>query len=264
MLQREVAKSRGIPVLAAIFSSQGSTELVRVSAAITLALLVLENPDNMASLSANSDFSLGTLFDFLSSSDPTVQIKAGQALATLAFNNSTQLSLLQQHSYIHINFYLPFLESGDELFQCCAGFQLAVLAKMLMGIGDAVAAVKGIRVLVGLLSSEAESTQVLSAAFLACLAHSSPGLPETAVMAGALDPLINNLITGSGPVIESCCVALGYFSFHPTAARLMTGTFRDRPENFEVFREYSLSIVVSREFLSGWKYTEEAGLPVLR
>ena len=264
VLQKEVASSRGITVLASLVTSQQSTELVRVSAAATLALLVLENPENMKFLSTNTEFSLLQLFDLFSCSDPTVQIQAGQCLATLAFNNPAQLSHLRQHGSINFRFYLSFLESEDEQFKCYAGFQMVVLSKMLTGVRDAEAAVKGIRLLVGLLASENESTQVMSAEFIASLAHSNPGIPETIVMAGALDTLVNSLITGSGPMIENCCVALGCLSFHPMAARLITGMFRDQPEKFEVFYQYSSYITVSREFMSGWKYAEKAGLPVLR
>lgn len=264
LLQKEVAHSRGISVLASIVSSQQLTEIVRVSAACTLAVLVLENPENSKYLTTNTEFSLLRVFDFFSSTDPTVQIQAGQCLATLAFNNPTQLDKMRQHGSIDVSFYVPFLESEDEYFECCAGFQLVVLSKILTGIRDAEAAVKGIRVLVGLLASEIESTQIMSAEFIACLAHSSPGIPETIVMAGALDTLLSNLTNGSDPVIENCCVAIGYFSFHPMAARLIVGAFRDQPEKFEVFREYSSSITVSRGFMSEWRDTERAGLPVLR
>ena len=263
-LQREVVKSRGLPVLAVLACSQQSTEIVRVSAGCTLAMLCLESPENVAFLRSNTEFSMDGIFEFLSSSDPTVQMRAGQSLATLAFNNPAQLAQLRQRSSIHVDFFLSFLHSQDESFRCCAGFQLAVLSKILTGIGDAEAVVKSIKVLISLLSSETESTQVLSASFIACLAHSSPGVPEALVMAGALDPLISNLTSGSGPVIESCCVALGYFSFHVMAARLMKGMFRDQPEKFEVFHEYCSSIAVSKEFLTDWQYTERAGLPVLR
>ena len=264
LMQKEVVRSRGLVVLAGLASSQRSTELVRVSAAQTLAMLCLESPENMAFLSSSTDFSLAGVFSLLSSPDPTVQIRAGQALATLAFNNPAQLRALGEHDSIDINFFLTFLESEDESFRCCTAFQMVVLSKILAGIGDAEAAVRGIRTLVKLLSSEVESTQVLSATFTGCLAHSSPGIPDAIVMAGALDHLINNLMSGSSPVVESCCVALGYLSFHTTAARLMLGMFRDWPEKFEVFCEYSSNISVSRELLQSWDTTERAGLPVLK
>ena len=263
-LQKEVAKSRGIAVLASIVCSQQSTELVRVSAACTLAVLVLESHDNMRYLTTNTEFSLSRIFDFLSSHEPIVQIKAGQCLAILAYNNTTQLASIKQHDTINIDFYQSFLETGDEYFKCCAGFQLVVLSKLLTGISDAEAVVKGIKVLVELLGSEVEATQVLSAEFIACLAHSGPGIPETVVMAGALDVLVNNLTSGSGPVIEKCCVALGYFTYHSMAARLIMAMFRDEPDKIEVFHEYSSTIVVSQEFMSRWKYIEREGLPVLR
>lgn len=265
LLQKEVAGCRGISVLASIVSSHEAIEIVRINAARTLALLVLQNPENKRSLENNTEFSLlKEVIDFLSSSSPQVQIQAGQCLAIIGFNNPQQLATLRQHHSIDVNFYTSFLESGDEYLKCCAGFQLAVLSKILTGIHDAKAAVKGIHVLVDLLASDNESTQVMCAEFLASLAHSSPGIPEAMVMAGTLDTLISNLTSGSGPVIENCCVALGYFTFHPVAARLLLGYFRDEPEKFSVFREYSSSIVVSKEFMSTWQHTERAGLPVLR
>lgn len=180
------------------------------------------------------------------------------------FNNRAQLEELRQSGgSIHVDFFLSFLESDNESFKCYVGFQLVVLSKLLIGLRDAEAIVKGIRTLVGLLSSEIESTQVLSSHFIGCLAHSGPGIPQATVMAGALDLLISNLTSGSGPVIESCCVALGYFSFDPMAARLMMGMFRDQPEKFDVFREFSSSVVVSKTFMYNWDIAEQAGLPVL-
>ena len=264
VLQREVVRSRGLQVLAELACSQRSTELVRVSAATTLAMLCLENQENMTYLLSHTEFSVDKVLENLSSSDPSVQIRAGQTLAILAFNNPSRLAELKQHGSIELSFFLSFLHSQDESLSCLAGFQMAVLSEMVGGAPAAQAAVKGITTLVSLLSSDSESTQVLSASFVACLAHSNPGFPETLVMAGALDHLVSNLTSGSNPVVESCCVALGYLSFHPTAARLMRGMFRDSPEKIEVLQEFSSSITISRDFLRDWSYTERAGLPVLR
>lgn len=264
VLQKAVAECRGISVLASILCSREAAEIVCVNAASTLALLVLDSPDNQRYLTTNTEFSLERVFEFFLSADLTVRIQAGQCLSTMAFNNPILLDSLRQRHPIDITFYTPFLASRDETLQACAGFQLVVLSKILTGISDAEAAVKGIRLLVHLLSSDVESTQIKSAEFIASLAHSSTGIPEAIVMAGALDYLISNLTSGSGPVVENSCVALGHLSFHPMPARMMAGMFRERPEKFEVFREYSANIVHSQKFMRGWEEVERVGLPVLR
>ena len=263
-LQKAVAECRGVSVLASIVCSREAAEIVCVNAACSLALLVLDSPENQKYLTSNTEFSLERVFEFFLSADLTVRIQAGQCLATMAFNNPSMLQSLRQCHPIDISFYTPFLESTDESFQACAGYQLVVLSRMLTGVGDVEAAVRGIRLLVRLLSSEVESTQIKSTEFIASLAHSSTGIPETIVMAGALDHLVSNLTSGSGPVVENSCVALGHLSFHPMPARMMTGMFRERPEKFEVFREYSASIAHSQKFMRGWEEEEKAGLPVLR
>ena len=263
-LQKAVAKCRGLIVLSSVVCSEQTTQIVRVNAACTLAHLVLDNPENTEILATNTDFSFMKVLEFFSSSDSIVRIKAGQCLALLVFKNPSQLATLQQHSTISVNFYTPYLESGDEYLQCYAGFQLVVLSKLLTGIYDAEAAVRGVQVLTNLLTSLSESTQVTSTEFIASLAHSAIGIPEIIVMTGALDRVLENLMSGSVPVVENCCIALGHLSFVPMAARVMMGTFRDQPEKLEVFRENCSAISVSKKFLSGWQYTEEAGLPVLR
>ena len=263
-LQKAVVESRGIPALASIACSQKVTDVVRISAACALAHMSLGNPAYLKMIQSGTGFSCGLVFRFLDSNDPKVRVQAGQCLAVLAFNNPAMVQYMRENHNLDMSVYVPFLESNDEHLQCFAGLQLVVLSQILKGVKEVDAVIKGIQLLVQLLSSTVESTQVQSAEFLAYLSHFSTGIPEAIVMAGALDHLINYLTNGSTPVIENCCVALGYLSFHVTPARMMIGIFREQPEKFEVFREYSGKVVHSRQFRQRWEEEERVGLPVLR
>ena len=263
-LQKAIAASRGIVVLAAVISSPAA-EIIRVEAACALAKIVLNNPENDKYLARHTNFSYLLIFKFFTSPDPMVHLRAGYCLAVMAFNNSAKLEAMKKHGTINISNFTRFLESGDKFFQVHAAFQIVVLAKLLTGIRDVDAAVQGIKLLVQLCGAlESEQTKVLSAEFLASLAHSKGGIPNTIVMAGALEPLIQNLNSGNDPVIESSCVALGYLTYNPLASRMIIGTFRDEPELYRIFQDHFSTVVVSKTFLEEWNYTELVGLPALR
>ena len=265
-LQRIVASSRGIVVLASIISagSDLAVELVRVEAACTLAKLVLNNPENDKILARHTAFSYVTIFRFYASSNVTVRLLAGYCLSVMAFNNPAKLQLMKSHGSLNISNLTSFLESDNDFFKVHAAFQMVVLSKLLVGIRDTDATVKGIRLLVSLLNSHIEQTKVLSAEFIASLAHSRGGIPNTILMAGVLDPLLRNLRTGNGPVIESTSVAIGYLTFNSLGSRMITGAFRDHPELFDVFKEQIDSVIVSKKFLANWYHVTYTGIPVLR
>lgn len=262
-LQTAIAAARGIHILASIVNSERA-DIIRVEAACTLAKLVLNNAENDKYLTEKTSFSYLLIFKFFTSEDMMVRLRAGHCLSIMAFNNPTKLELMRCHGALHVSNFLSFLESEEDFVRVHAAFQIVILSKMLTGIGDAEAAVQGIKLLVEMCGSESEQTTVLSAEFLACLAHSRGGIPNTIVMAGALDPLIWNLKSGNGPIIESSCVTLGYLTFNPMASRLIIGTFRDDPELYEIFKDYFSTVVVSKKFREEWSNAERAGLPSLR
>lgn len=265
-LQRNVASSRGIVVLASIVSACAdlASELVRVEAACTLSKLVLNSPENDKILARHTDFSYVTIFRFYASSNPMVRLLAGYCLSVMAFNNSAKLELMKSHGSLNISNLTPFLESEDEFYKVHAAFQIVVLSKLLVGIRDTDATVKGIRLLVALLNSHIEQTKVISAEFIASLAHSKGGIPNTILMAGVLEPLMRNLRTGNGPVIESTSVAIGYLTFNALGSRMITKAFRDNPELFDIFKERIDSVIVSKKFLANWDHVTYTGIPVLR
>ena len=263
-MQRRVGSARGVTILAAIVSSKQAPDIVSVEAACALAKLVLNNSDNDAILARHKEFNYLTVYKFLTSPDSSVRLLSGYCLSVMAFNNPGKLEKLKAIGTLHVSNFLPFLESSEEFHQVHAAFQVVVLAKLLSGIRSVDIAVKGLRRLVDLLNSEVESIKVQSAEFVASLAHSGDGIPNTLVMAGVLENLMTNLTTGTGPVIESCSVALGYFTFNPLASRLITGLFRDTPELYNTFKKHFGTIVVSQKFLSNWGYIENIGLPALR
>ena len=265
-LQRTVATARGIVVLASVISASSNlaAELVRVEAACTLAKLILNNSENDKILARHTDFSYLTIFKFYASSDAMVRLLAGYCLSVMAFNNPAKLEKMKSHGSLHISNLTPFLESDDEFFKVHAAFQIVVLSKLLVGVRDADAIVQGIRLLISLLNSHIEQTKVLSAEFIASLAHSRGGIPNTILMAGVLDPLMRNLSTGNGPVIESTSVAIGYLTFNALGSRMITRAFRDNPELFVVFKEQIDSVIVSKKFLANWEHITHTGIPVLR
>ena len=265
-LQKIVATARGIVVLASIISagSNLAAELVRVEAACTLAKLVLNNPENDKILARHTDFSYLTIFRFYVSSNPMVRLLAGYCLSIMAFNNPAKLELMKSHGNLHISNLTPFLESDDDFFKVHAAFQIVVLSKLLVGMRSADATVRGIRLLISLLNSHIEQTKVLSAEFIASLAHSRGGIPTTILMAGVLDPLMRNLRTGNGPVIESTSVAIGYLTFNSLGSRMITGAFRDNPELFDTFKEQIDLVTVSKKFLANWDHVTYTGIPALR
>lgn len=262
--QNAISASRGIVILSSIVSAKDASEIIRVEAACTLAQLLLDNPGNDKILAKHTNFSFLTIFSFFTSSDPEVRLLAGSCLAIMGFNSPDKLKEMRTIGTLNISNFVSFLESEDQLHQVHAAFQIVVLSRLLMGIRDLDAIVKGIKLLIHLLASELEQTKVLSAEYIASLSRTGNGLPGAMVMAAALDPLMMNLSVGNGPVIESTCVALGYLTFNPTAARLLTGMFRDNPELFLLFKQHFSHIVYSEKFLENWNHITRKGIPSLR
>ena len=264
-MQKSIVKSRGVAILASIISAQQRIdEIVRVEAACALAKLIFRNPEGDSVLAKHKGFSYLDIFKFFTSSDRLVRLLAGYCISVMAFKNPSKEEVIKTHGSLNISNFTDFLESKDELFQVHAAFQVVLLSKLLTGVCAVDIAVMGIRLLVSLLDSDIESTKIQSAEFIASLAHSTGGIPDTLVLAGVLEGLMNNLATGNGPVVESCSVAIGYFTFNSTAFRLITGMFRDCPELFYTFKQHIGTIVVSPKFLTNWSYVEKIGLPALR
>ena len=262
-LQNMVANARGITVLSSLMLSP-MTPLICVEAACTLAKLVLGNPTNESLLSQHKLFSYLALFKFMGSEELEVRMLAGYAMAVFIFNNPTKLQQFKSYGSINISNFTDSLNSPDSSVQACAAFQLVILSQIICGNKDTNCCVYGIKLLVQLCSSPFEQTKMLCGEFLACFAHSRDGIPTATVMAGALDPLLDNLKAGSHPVIETNCAALGFFTHLPMASRLIRSRFRQEPELYEILREQLHNINVSKAFLIDWQTSEEKGLPSLR
>jgi ankyrin repeat protein len=262
--QTAIGASRGVVILSNIVSAKDVSEIIRVEAACALAKLLLHNQDNDKTLAKHTNFSFLTIFKFFTSPDPEVRLLAGYCLAIMGFNSSAKLTKMKAIGTLNISNFVPFLQSKNQLHQIQAAFQIVVLSRLLTGIRDVDAVVKGIKMLVHLLSSDLEQTKVLSAEYIASLSRTGNGLPGALVMAAALDPLMVNLSIGNGPVIESTCVALGYLTFNPMASRLLIGMFRDNPELFILFKQHFMHIVFSEKFLENWNHLTRRGIPSLR
>ena len=262
--QTAIGSSRGIIILSSIISAKEASEIFRVEAACTLAKLLLGHQENNKILAKHTNFSFLTIFQFFTSADAQVRLLAGYCLSIMAFDNPVKLQEMKNCGTLNISNFTPFLESTDQFYQVHSAFQIVVLSQLLVGVRPVNAAVKGLKLLVSLLSSDVEQTKVLSAEFIASLSRTGGGLPGALIMAATLEPLMMNLGYGNGPVIESACVALGYLTFNPMASRLIIGMFRDNPELFELFRQYFPLIVFSQKFLTEWNHITRPGIPTLR
>ena len=262
--QNTIAACRGISILAGMVSSTQVVEIVRVEAACTLAKLVLNNAHNDDILTKQTGFSYKQIFHFFTSSEPTVQLLAGHCLAILAFNNPAKALMLKKYGTLYMSDFSALLQSDNQFYHIHAAFQIVILSDILTGVKCVDAVIRGINLLVNLVSSEVEQTKILSAEFIASLARSQNGIPGVLVVAGLLEPLMNNLRTGNGPVIESSSVALGYLTFNPMASRMMLTMFRDNPDLFYVFSRMFPLVVYSPKFLTTWKHMTRPGLPSLR
>lgn len=262
-LQKAVADNRGLTTLAGLVVSPMS-EVLRVKAACTLAKVILNNPENEVKLSQLSKFTHLSLIKLLGSSDINIRLLAGYALSIYVFNNPMKLELVQAHGSLNIANFTSLLSSQDETHRAHGAFQLVILSKLLVGIDSAEGSIHGIKLLVQLAASQNEKTQFHCCDFLASLARCDKGIPITTVMAGAVTPLLNMLLSQNPPLEEAASIALGYFTYQPLASRLIRSRFRSEPELYEFFRKYLKNIMVSRLFMSEWMYLEKVGLPSLR
>ena len=262
--QNIIASSKGIVIMAGMVSSKQVPEIVQVEAACTLARLVLNNPPNDMILTKLTSFSYEQVFSFLDSAEPMVRLLAGHCLSLLVFNNPNKACMLKRYGTLRISDLEAFMASDNEFFHTHAAFQMVVMSDILKEVKSVDAAIHGIGKLVSLVSSEVEQTKVLSAEFIASLARNRNGIPDVLVIAGLLDPLMNNLRSGNVPVIESSSVALGYLTFNPMASRMMLTMFRDSPELFDVFNKMVPLVTYSSKFLTTWKHMTRPGLPSLR
>ncbi len=261
--QNMIAFGKGLSILAGMVTSTNVAEIVQVETACTLAKLVLNNKRNDSILTKQIGFSYQQIFRFLKSSESNVRLLAGHCLALLAYNNPSKALMLKQCGTLHMSNFKPFLQSDNQFYHVHSAFQMVVLSSILEGVKSEEAVIQGVKMLVNLVSSEVEQTKVLSAEFIASLARSQNGIPGVLVIAGLLDPLMNNR-TSNDPVIESSSVALGYLTFNPMASRMMLTMFRDDPELFNVFSRMFPLITYSAKFLTTWKHITRPGLPSLR
>ena len=262
-LQKAVVEARGLTFVTALLLSPLS-EAIRVNAACTLAKLVLNNLENEEKLSKQSGFSYLSVLKLLGSGDLEIRKTAGYALAIFLFNSPRKLAMIQSLGLISLSNFKSLLKSSDELHQAHAAFQLVILSRLIPDIKPQEASIHGIKTLVHLCSSPSEGTKLLSTEFLACLARCRDGIPITAVMAGALSPLLNNLLTDNPPVEEMTTIALSLYSHQPLASRLIRSRFRSNPNLYRVFQKYLKYTNASQHFLEDWDSTEKAGIPSLR
>ena len=261
-LQKAIAETRGITFITALVLSP-LEELIRVNAACTLAKLVLNNKDNEDKLCRQTGFSYLAVLKLLGSNEAEIRKMAGYALSVFVYNNPKKLEMIKSMGSINLSNFTSLLESNEQ-HQAHSAFQLVILSRLIHDIRPVDACIYGIKTLVKLSNSPSERTKLLCCEFLACLARSREGIPMTSVMAGALTPLLEDLLTKNPPVEEMSSIAIGFYSYVPLASRLIRSRFRSDPVLFTVFEKYLKYANPSKQFLDDWHSTEMAGLPSLR
>ena len=105
------------------------------------------------------------------------------ALAMFAYNNTSQQYAINNAGGIALQSFEEFLGSENELYQAHAAFQIIVLARVIDSDQVNLTA-RGVELLVQLLRSEQDSTQILAASLTASLGHTRAGVPAALITAG--------------------------------------------------------------------------------
>lgn len=162
--------------------------------AITLGKVVLNNLQTQKLLAEQTKFRVVELLHHLSNKEETVRLKAGMALATFAYNNTSQQYAIKNAGGISLKAFEEFLGSGNELYQAHAAFQIIVLARVIDSDQVNLTA-RGVELLVHLLSSDQQNTQILAASLTASLGHTRAGVPAALITAGRFT-LLSLKVTG--------------------------------------------------------------------
>lgn len=167
------------------YSSSSSSPLVllQVEVAITLGKIVQNNTQTQKLLAEQTKFRVTELLHHLANKEETVRHKAGMALATFAYNNTSQQYAIKNAGGIALQSFEEFLGSENELYQAHAAFQIIVLARVIDSDQVNLTA-RGVELLVQLLRSEQDSTQILAASLTASLGHTRAGVPAALITAG--------------------------------------------------------------------------------
>ena len=168
--QSEIKKYNGITFLVALLI-HAKQDVISAEAALALAYLALDNPNNMEIISETLDFSYAHIYRIMKNKSKQIQLLALNALSIFAFNNIPQQRKMALIGTIPYSIFEAFIQSKDDSEKADCAFQLVVLSNLIIDKQQAVSSARGIQVLIDLLKSTITSIKVkiLCADKIACL-----------------------------------------------------------------------------------------------
>ena len=165
-------------------SGSDVSSVLQVEAAITLGKTVLNNSKPQKMLTDQTGFRVMEVLHLFGDKDEEVRLKAGMALTIFAYNNTSQQYAIKDAGGIPLHSFEEFLTSEKRLHQAHAAFQIIVLARVIVDSDQVTLTARGVELLVSLINSELEPTQILTASLIASLAHTRAGIPAALITAG--------------------------------------------------------------------------------
>ncbi|KAF5903381.1 ankyrin and armadillo repeat-containing protein, partial [Clarias magur] len=261
--QNVIYEEKAIPTFLELLQSHKSLQ-VKVQVSQTLACVLLGNQDLQKVFWEREDFSYDIILELLQAQDRSIRLEAGHALALFAYNNPKQQAAFRKMGGVPVQAFETFLGSDDETERAKAAFQIIVLAKVISGSDQVTLTARGVTILVELLQSDKNTTVIITAQFLASVAHTRAGIPDGIVTMGAIEHLSGHLYSENEEVRTACASALGYLSFNRFAHRLLLVECRKNPQTYRALKDHlAEDAKICRRFTAEFKRQRKLGLPSL-
>ncbi|XP_046699065.1 ankyrin and armadillo repeat-containing protein isoform X1 [Silurus meridionalis] len=261
--QNVIYEEKAIPTLLELLRNHKSLQ-VKVQVSQTLACILMGNQQLQTVFWEQEDFSYDIIQELLQAEDRSIRLEAGHALALFAYNNPKQQAVIKKKGGVPVQTFETFLFSNDETERAKAAFQIIVLGNVITGSDQVTLTARGVTILVKLLQSDKNSSVIVTAQFLASLAHTRAGIPDGIVTMGAIEHLSNHLYSKDEEVRTACANALGYLSFNQFAHRLLLVECRKNPQTYKTLREHlSEDAKICRKFTNEFSRQRKVGLPSL-
>ncbi|XP_027023459.2 ankyrin and armadillo repeat-containing protein isoform X1 [Tachysurus fulvidraco] len=261
--QNVIYEEKAVPTLLELLQNHRSLQ-VKVQVSQTLACILMGNKELQKTFWEQENFSYDVILDLLQAQDRSVCLEAGHALALFAYNNPKQQVAIKKTGGVPVQAFETFLGSDDETERAKAAFQMIVLAKAITSSDQVILTARGVTILVKLLQSDKNTTVVITAEFLASLAHTRAGIPDAVVTMGAIEHLSAHLYSEDEEVRTACANALGYLSFNCFAHRLLLVECRKNPRTYRALRDcLAKDAKICQKFTSEFKRQRKLGLPSL-
>ncbi|XP_062862488.1 ankyrin and armadillo repeat-containing protein [Trichomycterus rosablanca] len=261
--QRLIHEEKAVPTLLELLQNHRSLQ-VKVQVAQTLACILMGNKKVQEAFWEHEDFSYDTIVNLLHAPDRNIGLEAGHALALFAYDNIEEQLTIGQYSGVRMEIYEPFLTSDDQTERARAAFQIIVLAKVIKGSDQVTLTARGVTILAELLQSENPTAVVITAQFLASLAHMRRGLPDAIVTMGGVKHLCAHLYSDNEEVRAACANVLGYLTYNRHAHRQLLVECRNRTLTYKLLMDnLDPDAQICRRFTSEFDRQRRAGLPSL-